>query len=123
MTRVRQLHKKLPYELSLALPGVAQQGTVAFAGPPSAKPVRVELYTAPDVEVSPKEFQLSSEYPSAAFTMKWIPNGNSPARGNRSFVAARAGRPAHPTERCQIYIMYFNGKRTAKTAQAPERNQ
>ncbi len=125
LTTLRGLHGTLPYDLSLVLPEAApphrvHTGFLSFGKTPSREPVTVELFSAPDVDVRPRQLELSSENPSASFEYRWAPDAQSAARGHRSFVAARAWRKDRPSERCQIHIMYFEGQTRHIAPKKPE---
>jgi hypothetical protein len=120
ITRLRQLHGRLPYELAWSSPesirpGEAQNVTVSFKDQPPSKPVAVRLFVPPDVEVSPREAELSATKPSVSFRLRWTPTEKSALRRNRLFAALRSHRPENPVERCQIHIKYFQG--TSKAAE------
>jgi hypothetical protein len=120
LTNLRALHRRLPYTLAFTVPdqlkpGERATGFVAFGENPSAARVTVQLSAAPDVEVWPAELELTPENSSVAFNIRYAPNSHSPARGHRSYVAARAvsqSAPAVLTQKsrhCQIYMKYFQG--------------
>ena len=105
-----------------ARPGGTLSAVIAFGERPSTAPVRVELLSGPDLEVSPGVVDLSPQKSSAALVLRWRPNDHSAARGRRTFLAARAVRPAFKFERAQIHMKYIQGASNSGPAGPPEPN-
>jgi len=114
MTRARDMNRALSYDLKFTVPDTARPGAtlagkIAFGDRPSQEPVTIHLFTAPDLEVSPAEVRLTPGKPSVPLILRWRPNEKSEPRGNRTFIALRALRPARTGERCQIHARYIQG--------------
>jgi hypothetical protein len=113
MTRLRQIHGRLPYDLSLTapastVPGATQNAVLAFTKPAKGA-VKVQLYSSSDLHVTPTEVRLTPEEPSATVRLRWNPDGRSAARGNRAFLGARA-ESGDTSAHCQIYYHYIQGR-------------
>jgi hypothetical protein len=111
LTQLRVLHQVLPYTLDLTVPtsvltGDVQEAKLSFGSKGSEDPVRIKIYSSPDVEVWPGGMIFNSP---TSFHFRWTRDPASAIRGDRPFVAIRAERPGKPHERCQIYIRYFQG--------------
>ncbi len=124
ITTTRRLNGALGYDLTLSLPdraaaGETVTGKLTLGRKRPAGTIRAHLYSAADVSMPDRDFELSPSTPAVAFTFRWVPDHTSAPRGHRSFVAVRAERTAPSAERCQIHIMYFQGQRGNKTPEKP----
>jgi hypothetical protein len=114
ITQTRVLNNALPYTLALqastsTVADVPMEVTVGFGPKTSDAPVSLEVFAAPDVEITAQRIVLDAGAPTAVFLARWKPNAVSAVRGNRSFVAIRAVRPEKKGEKAQIYVTYFDG--------------
>ncbi|MBK8576132.1 MAG: hypothetical protein IPN90_10835 [Elusimicrobia bacterium] len=116
ITRVREIHNKTPYRLTLSVPpqtvpGVSYSVRVALDPATSRSPVTVQLYSSSDMDLSTSQIELTPARSSATVVARWNPDDRSPARGNRAFIAARSFSPDPPRQRCQIHMSYVQGLR------------
>lgn len=115
MTRLREIHHRTPFRLSLRIPkdvtpGESLHGTVTLDSKTVDPPVTVELYSSSDMDLSPSVIHLTPEVSSGSFVARWKPNNRSPLRGNRAFVAARSFQSGRSKERCLIHMTYVQGR-------------
>jgi hypothetical protein len=124
MTRVREIHHRTPYRLSLTVPGKTSpyeplSGTVTIDPSTMDHSVSVKLYSSSDMDLSTSLIELTPARSSATFVARWKPSDRSPARGDRPFIAARSFSPDKPRERCQIHMAYVQGYRKGNPGIAP----
>lgn len=114
ITRVREIHNRTPYRLSFRIPAKVTprapiSGTLSLDPASLDRPVTVQLFSSPDMDLSTSVIELTPQMSSATFVARWKPNDRSPVRGNRAFVAVRSFQPSRPRERCLIHMTYIQG--------------